>query len=71
MRYLITTKEIDTRLKEIDATLGQFQQSPFLTDWFEPENHFNSEVGMIVYDLHKNQFTTDGKIWKEIEVDHL
>ena len=56
MRYLITTKEI---------------QSPFLTDWFEPENHFNSDVGMIVYDLHKNQFTTDGKTWKEIEVDHL
>ena len=58
MRYLITTKET---------------QSPFLTDWFEPENHFNPEVavGMIVYDLHKNKFTTDGKTWKEIEVDHL
>jgi hypothetical protein len=56
MRYLITTKEMET---------------PFLTAWFEPENHFNPEVGMIVYDLHENKFTTDGKTWKEIEVDHL
>ena len=56
MRYLITTKEV---------------KSPFLTDWFDSENNFNSDVEMIVYDLYKNEFTTDGKIWHKIEVDHL
>lgn len=56
MRYLITTKEV---------------KSPFLTDWFDPENHFNPNVEMVVYDLCKNEFTTDGEIWHKIEVDHL
>jgi len=56
MRYLITTKEV---------------KSPFLTDWFDPENHFNPDVEMIVYDLYNYEFTTDGKIWHKIEVDHL
>ena len=56
MRYLITTKEV---------------KSPFLTQWFEPENHFNEDVEMIVYDLVECKFTTDGKIWHDIEIDHL
>ena len=56
MRYLITTKEV---------------KSPFLTQWFEPENHFNADVEMIVYDLVECKFTTDGKIWHDIEIDHL
>lgn len=55
MRYLITTKEV---------------KSPFLTKWFEFENHFNPDVGMIVYDLFENKFTTDGQTWFDIEVDH-
>ena len=54
MRYLITTKE---------------SQSPFLTKWFDLENHFNKD--MIVYDLLENKYTTDGKKWQNIEVDHL
>jgi len=56
MRYLITTKEV---------------KSPFLTQWFDPENHFNPDVDMVVYDLCKNEFTTDGKTWHKIEVDYL
>lgn len=56
MRYLITTKEI---------------KSPFLTQWFESDNHFNNEVEMIVYDLVECKFTTDGKNWHDIEIDHL
>ena len=55
MRYLITTNA----------------QPPFLTGWFYAENNFNPEVGMIVYDLYKNKFTTDGKTWQNIEIDHL
>ena len=56
MRYLITTNNVN---------------SPFLTRWFEPENHFNSEIEMIVYDLVEKKFTTDGKNWCDIEIDHL
>ena len=56
MRYLITTKEVIT---------------PFLTDWFEPENHFNPDIEMIAYDLVESKFTTDGKNWHDITIDHL
>jgi hypothetical protein len=55
MRYLITTKN----------------EPPFLTRWFEYENHFNPELGMIIYDLSANTYTTDGINWLEIEIDHL
>ena len=55
MRYLITTNV----------------QPPFLTEWFYAENHFNAEVGMVVYDLAKGIYTTDGEKWEEIEEDHL
>ena len=56
MQYLITTKETD---------------KPFLTNWFDAENHFNPNVQMVVYDLINLVFTTDGKTWKPIEIDHL
>jgi len=55
MRYLITIKN------------GE----PFLTKWFDPKNNFNADLGMIVYDLVKNKYTTDGKKWDDIEIDHL
>jgi hypothetical protein len=55
-RYLVTTKEV---------------KSPFITQWFEPENHFIEDVEMIVYDLFKLKYTTDGKLWQDIELDHL
>jgi len=42
---------------------------PFFTKWFEPENNFMP--GMIVYDMHNLTYSTDGKVWKEIEIDHL
>lgn len=56
MRYLITTKDVN---------------SPFLTNCFDPDNHFNNEVEMIVYDLFKCKFTIDGKNWHDIGIDHL
>jgi len=55
MRYLITTNG----------------QEPFLTKWFDSENHFNKDIGMVVYDLGKNRYTTDGKNWYDIKFDHL
>ena len=56
MRYLITM---------------QGYKMPFLTDWFDAENHFDFDFGMIVYDLCESKFTTDGRTWYEIEIDHL
>lgn len=56
MKYLVTTEEV---------------KSPFLTDWFDVENNFNKDIGMIVYDLETNHYTTNGKNWHEIEIDHL
>ena len=46
-------------------------QKPFLTEWFIPENNFNSGVEMVVYDLAKNIYTKDGVNWEQIEIDHL
>jgi hypothetical protein len=54
-RYLITTTV----------------QHPFITDWFDSENHFNEEVGMVVYDLLSCTYTTDGITWNDIQEDHL
>lgn len=55
--YLITTKI----------------QNPSLTPWFDMSEHFNTdpEIGMIVYDLNKLTYTNDGKVWHEIQEDHL
>lgn len=57
MRYLITTKI----------------EPPFMTQWYEFENHFNSDekIGMIVYDLFELKFSIDGHNWKDIGEDHL
>lgn len=55
-QYLITTTEA---------------YAPFLTDYYDPENNFNADVGMVVYDLYRLLYTTDGTTWKEIPEDHL
>jgi len=55
MRYLITTNDGD----------------PFLTNWFDAENNFRTYLGMVVYDLDSEEFTTDGENWKPIKIDHL
>ena len=58
MRYLITFPH-------------DSEHKPFFTKWFEPENNFNADLKMNVYDLAENTFTTDGKVWQQIDVDHL
>lgn len=42
---------------------------PFMTAWFDAENHFAD--GMVVYDLSRGLYTTDGDVWHVIEQDHL
>ena len=55
MRYLIT------------ATGTQ----PALTHWFDTENNLRADLNMVVYDLMKCIYTTDGVTWKPILEDHL
>jgi hypothetical protein len=46
-------------------------QPPAVTPWFDPENHFNEDVEMVVYDLQTLKYMDDGISWKDIEEDHL
>ena len=55
MRYLVTTNITN----------------PFLTNYFDAEKDFNSEIEMVVYDLQNCLYTEDGKNWYELEIDHL
>ena len=55
----------------IITTLYLSGQPPFLTNYFDAGNDFNSEIEMVVYDLYLNKYTADGKNWEEIEIDHL
>lgn len=55
MRYLVTTTD----------------NPPFYTESFEPDNHFNQDVGMVVFDLYHLTFMTNGKDWNLTEIDHL
>ena len=41
----------------------------FYTQWYQYENHYVE--GMIIIDLASNLYTVDGKIWFDIEMDHL
>ena len=41
---------------------------PFYTQWYNIEFH---KKGMIVYDLQDNEYTENGKLWKNIELDEL
>ena len=59
MRYLIITN------------LYLSGQPPFLTNYFNCENNFNSEIDMVVYDLEQLKYTADGTNWYNIEIDHL
>jgi hypothetical protein len=42
---------------------------PFFTNWFIAKNNY--EDGMIVYDLMRSTYTTNGIDWKPIATDHL
>jgi hypothetical protein len=46
---------------------------PFLTKYFDPENHWQD--GMVVFKIEKSAsemtFSTDGITWSLLNVDHL
>lgn len=44
---------------------------PFYTKWYEYENHFSEDSGMVVFDLINHLYTTNGKDWQSIPEDHL
>ena len=46
-------------------------QKAFYTNWFDVENNFNSEIGMIVYDLINHKMMVNNLGWTDIEFDHL
>ena len=43
----------------------------FYTNWFDIENNFNSEVGMVVFDLSNHKYMVNSLGWTDIQVDHL
>lgn len=59
MRYLIT------------YTDENGLQKAFFTCWFDVENNFNAEFGMIVFDLITRKYMVDSLQWQDIEEDHL
>ena len=55
MNYLVTTND----------------DTPFFTNSFEPENNFNVNTGMVVFDLINEKYTTDGVQWQVISKDRF
>lgn len=43
---------------------------PFLTNWFDIENNYNSAMNMVVYDLLNNLYY-NGSEWMPLQEDHL
>jgi len=46
-------------------------QKAFYTNWFDVENNFNSEVGMVVFDLVNHKYMVNSLWWSDIDEDHL
>jgi len=53
------------------VTFDGNEYPPFLTDYFDAENHFNPALNMKVFDLKAFKYTTNGKDWQPISEDHL
>jgi hypothetical protein len=47
------------------------KQRAFYTNWFDVENNFNPDVGMVVFDLINNKYMVNSLAWNDIEEDHL
>jgi hypothetical protein len=58
MKYLVTYIENGT-------------QKAFYTNWFDVENSFNSDVGMVVFDLVNHKYMVNSLGWSDIDEDHL
>lgn len=44
---------------------------PFLTKWFEYDNHWQDGINMVVCDLQNLTYTQDGKTWHPIRQNQL
>jgi hypothetical protein len=42
---------------------------PFLTKYFDPENHWQD--GMVIFNCATSEYTTDGVNWQPLNEDHL
>jgi len=58
MKYLVTYIENGT-------------QKAFYTNWFDVENNFNSDVGMVVFDLVNHKYMVNSLGWSDIDEDHI
>ena len=58
MRYLVTYIE-------------NGMQKAFYTNWFDLDNNFNSEVGMVVFDLVNHKYMVNSLAWINIDEDSL
>lgn len=47
------------------------KQQAFYTNWFDFENNFNSDLGMVVFDLFNHKYLVNSLGWCDIEEDHL
>ena len=45
--------------------------APFMTKWYQFENHWEPDTGMMVIYLPYRKYTVDGVSWHELESDHL
>lgn len=46
-------------------------QKAFYTNWFDVENNFNPDVGMVVFDLINDKYMVNTLGWNDILEDHL
>lgn len=58
MKYLVTY--IENGMKKA-----------FYTNWFDFENNFNPEAGMVVFDLVNHKYIVNSLGWNDIDEDHL
>jgi hypothetical protein len=45
-----------------------FENKAFYTNYFDKDKY---QVGMTVFNMWEDVFTTDGKTWNEIDIDTL
>jgi len=58
-------------MKYLVTYIEKGMQKAFYTKWFDVENNFNSEVGMVVFDLVNHKYFVNSLGWSDIDEDHL
>lgn len=60
MRYLVTYTDMDNGT-----------QHAFYTNWFDVENNYNADCGMMVFDLVNHKYMVNSLNWNDIKDDNL